>query len=822
MVALLVFGITAALLFLAYFRMPLRTYVAIVLVTTWSVSIILYPDNTSLAISGLVTVLALVLLIRPIRRSVLTSTIFNVFKRALPAMSETERTALEAGDTWWDAQLFTGKPDWSQLLDVETAKLTTEENEFLEGPVNELCEMINDWEITHIHHDLPEQVWDYMKHQRFFGMIIPKAYGGLEMSALAHSEVVQKVASRSVSAAVTVMVPNSLGPAELLLRYGTESQKDYYLPRLATGIEVPCFALTAPEAGSDASSMPDTGTVCYGNHDGKNDVLGIRLNWNKRYITLAPVATLLGLAFNLLDPDNLLGKGIEPGITCALIPADTEGVSIGRRHYPLNQAFQNGPVEGHDVFIPVDWIIGGSDKAGEGWKMLMECLASGRAISLPSLSVGGAKVASQSAGAYARIREQFGLPIGKFEGIEEVLARIAANTYMMDAARTLTLTALDMGYHPSVISAIVKQQLTERMRISINDAMDITGGAGISMGPRNIFARVYEALPISITVEGANILTRSLIIFGQGAIRSHPYVYAEMKAASEEDSKIGLRDFDQAFFSHVGMFISNAVRSLWLGLTNGRTAAVPVSAYSKRYLQQLNRMSAAFALVSDTCMLTLGGSLKRKEHISARLADVFSMLYLTSATIKRFEEQGALEEDAPLLRAACHGAFYQIQESLHGVTRNLPLPFVGILLRWLVFPRGRAYSAPFDRFLHDAASVLLAPSAARSRLIEGIYISNDKNDQMAKLEDALTTVMAAEYAEKKLKQAVRDGIISKSRNKDKMIADAAACGFLSDEELQRIKRARAARLDIIAVDDFAQDLGLSADDYLDQPEVKMA
>jgi len=821
-VALLILGITAALMLLAYLRMPLRIYVAIVLALTWSTSIIQYPDNTSLIVSGLVTMLALMLLIRPVRRHILTKSIFNAFKRALPPMSETERTALEAGDTWWDAELFTGKPDWSQLLNVETATLTKEEQEFLDGPVNELCEIIDDWEITHIHRRIPDPVWEFMKHHRFFGMIIPKAYGGLEMSALAHSQVVMKVASRSVSAAVTVMVPNSLGPAELLLRYGTQQQKDYYLPRLATGIEIPCFALTAPEAGSDASSIPDTGTVCYGKHDGQDDVLGIRLNWSKRYITLGPVATLLGLAFNLEDPDNLLGKGIEPGITCALIPTNTKGVSIGRRHYPMNQAFQNGPNQGHDVFIPVDWIIGGQDKASEGWKMLMECLAAGRAISLPSLSVGGAKVASQSAGAYARIREQFGLPIGKFEGIEEVLSRIAANTYMMDATRTLTLTALDMGHHPSVISAISKQQLTERMRMSINDAMDIMGGAGISMGPKNIFARVYEALPISITVEGANILTRSLIIFGQGAIRSHPYVYREMKAANEPDPTIGLRDFDQAFFSHVGMFISNAVRSFWLGLTNGRTASVPVSTHSKRYLQQLNRMSAAFALVSDTCMFTLGGSLKRKEHISARLADVFSMLYLTSATIKRFEEQGAHEEEAPLLRAACHSAFYYIQESLHGVTRNLPFTFIGVLLRWLVFPRGRAYSAPFDHFLHDAASVLLTPSATRSRLIEGIYISKNKNDQKAKLEDALATVIAAEKAEKKLKQAIRSGIITKSRNKDEIIADAEQCGLLSDEELQRIKRARAARLDIIAVDDFDADLGLSTTDYLDQPAVKMA
>jgi len=820
--AVIIPGLLLMLAVLAYHRMPLWLHAVVVLGFVWTNWLLLDQSRLSLIIAIATSLLGMALILRPARRLIFTGAVFHLFKKALPKMSETERIALEAGDTWWDAELFTGKPDWQQLLNVETAQLSHEEQAFLDGPVEELCKLIDDWEITHVHRRIPDPVWDFMKHERLFGMIIPKAYGGLEMSALAHSQVVMKVASRSVSAAVTVMVPNSLGPAELLLQYGTKAQKDYYLPRLATGIEIPCFALTGPEAGSDASSIPDTGVICYGPHNGDDNVLGIRLNWRKRYITLGPVATLLGLAFNLQDPDNLLGKGIEPGITCALIPTNTDGISIGRRHYPMNQAFQNGPNEGHDVFIPVDWIIGGPEQAGEGWKMLMECLAAGRAISLPSLSVGGAKLASQAAGAYARIREQFGLPIGKFEGIEEVLARIAANTYMMDAARTLTLTALDNGHHPSVISAMVKQQLTERMRISINDAMDIMGGAGISMGPRNLFARVYEALPISITVEGANILTRNLIIFGQGAIRGHPYVYAEMTAAANDNTRTGLRDFDKAVFSHIGMVISNAARSLWLGITNGRTAKMPVNSEAIRYLQQLNRMSAAFALVADACMLTLGSELKRKEHISARLADVFSYLYLTSATIKRFEDQGAQPEDGALLRAACHYTFYQIQESLHGVIRNLPNTFIAALLRWLVFPRGRAYSAPYDHFLHDAASILLSPSESRNRLIEGIYIGEYADDQTARLEHALTRVIAAEPAERKLKEAIREGIIAKSRNKDEFIAHVERLGLLSDDELQRIKRARAARLDVIEVDDFPPDLGLSTREYVDELEEQSA
>ncbi|TNF98340.1 MAG: acyl-CoA dehydrogenase, partial [Gammaproteobacteria bacterium] len=694
------------------------------------------------------------------------------------------------------------------LLDTPAPKLTKEEKDFLEGPTEELCRMVDDWQITHHERRLPDNVWNFMRSQRFFGMIIPKQYGGLEFSALAHSSVVMKLASRSVSAAVTVMVPNSLGPAELLLQYGTEEQKDHYLPRLAIGEEIPCFALTGPEAGSDASSIPDTGIVCHDHFDGRDNVLGIRLNWKKRYITLAPVATLLGLAFRLQDPENLLGKGTEPGITCALIPTDTPGVEIGRRHYPLNIAFQNGPNEGHDVFIPVDWIIGGAKRAGQGWQMLMESLAAGRSISLPALSTAAGKTASRMTGAYSRIREQFGLPIGKFEGIEAPLARIASNAYMMDAARTMTLGALDDGHHPSVISAIIKQQLTERMRIVINDAMDIHGGSGICMGPRNLFGRVYQSLPIAITVEGANILTRTLIIFGQGAIRCHPYIYAEMKTTQDNDHKRALKDFDHLLFSHLGMIISNASRALWLGLTHGRTAQVPVRSASRRYLQQLDRMSAAFALVADASMLVLGGSLKRKEHLSARLADIFSLLYMTSATIKRFEDQGKHDEDIPLLKTACHEAFYTMQEQLYGVIRNFPVPLVAFALRWLVFPRGKAYSAPYDQLLHDTATLLLSPSNSRDRLTEGIFISRDVSEQTGRLEEALIKVITAQEVEKKMKQAIRDGKLPKLKNADRMLDAAAESNLFDDREIQLLRAARIARLDAIQVDDLSPELDL--------------
>lgn len=770
------------------------------------------------AIITLAFVAAAILLILTlpfIRRQLISNTVFQIFKRQLPPMSETERTALNAGDTWWDAELFTGRPNWKALLETPQPELTEAEVKFIEGPASKLCELIDDWEITHHRRRLPNRVWKFIKDEGFLGMIIPKKYGGLEFSALAHSRIVMMLASRSVSAAVSVMVPNSLGPAELLLKYGTDKQKNHYLPRLANGTDIPCFALTAPEAGSDASAIPDKGIVCYGKHEGQ-DVLGIRLNWRKRYITLGPIATLLGLAFQLEDPEGLLGETPDIGITCALIPTNTPGVQIGRRHYPMNQAFQNGPNEGHNVFIPMDWVIGGQEQVGKGWQMLMECLAAGRAISLPSLSVSGAKLASRAAGAYARIREQFGMPIGEFEGIEGVLARIASKTYTMDATRIMTLGALDRGHHPAVISAMVKQQLTEGMRVAINDAMDIQGGAGISMGPRNIFARIYQALPISITVEGANILTRNFIIFGQGAIRCHPYLFKEISATEDSSPRQGLKQFDDAFFSHIGLFLQNAVRSFWLGLTNGRTAHVPVQGAAFRYLQQLNRMSAAFAFVSDSCLLLLGSNLKRKEHLSARLADVFSLLYLTSATIKHFEANGTLDSEVPLLKTACHNAFYEMQESLHGVLRNIPNRMIGLILRFIVFPRGRSYSAPYDEFLHDTAALLLTPSTVRDRLTQGIFLSQNPDAQIYRLEQGLIKVTAAYEAEKKLKWLAKQGKIKRDKNIDVMINEAIQETLLNDEEIRLIKDARNARLDVIEVDDFDPELGLS-DDHEDTP-----
>jgi acyl-CoA dehydrogenase len=669
---------------------------------------------------GVFAVPALVFNLPPLRRQLITRHVLRAFRRVLPRMSDTEREAIDAGTVWWDAELFSGRPDWQRLLSLPAPRLSEEEQAFLDGPVETLCAMLDDWKITQELQDLPAEAWQYIKDQRFFGMIIPKRYGGLGFSALGHSEVVAKLTTRSGSAAVTVMVPNSLGPAELLLHYGTEAQKDYYLPRLASGEEVPCFALTGPEAGSDASAIPDSGRVCRASVGDEKDGLAIRLNWDKRYITLGPAATLLGLAFKLHDPDGLLGGAEHRGITLALIPTDTPGVSIGNRHRPMNQAFLNGPTRGRDVVIPVDWIIGGAEMAGQGWRMLMESLAAGRSISLPALSAGSAKLVSRGTGAYAGIRRQFKTPVGQFEGVQEALARIGGNTYVIDAARIMTVMALDEGEKPAVVSAIVKYQLTERMRQVINDAMDVHGGRGICMGPRNYLARIYEGVPITITVEGANILTRSLIIFGQGAIRCHPYVFTEMQAAGDEDRMRGLHDFDAALFSHIGFSLSNLARSLVLGLTGARWVRTPGTGIVAHYYRQLTRTSASLALSADVVMVTLGGRLKRLERLSARLGDVLSHLYLASAALKRFEDQGRKEADRPFLHWSCRESLYRSQIAFDELFKNLPNRWVAILLRILVFPLGMRYDSPNDANDRRVARLLMRPSAARDRLTKGV------------------------------------------------------------------------------------------------------
>ena len=536
------------------------------------------------------------------RRDNVSRPLFSWFKKVLPPISDTEQEALDAGTVWWDGELFSGRPDWNRLHSFPKPTLTEEEKAFMDGPVEELCRMTDEWEVTTELQDLSEQSWNYIRSNGFFGLIIPKEYGGKGFSAYAHSQIAMKLASRSGDLGTTVMVPNSLGPAELLMHYGTEEQKQHYLPRLAAGTDIPCFALTSPEAGSDAGAMPDKAIVCKGQWQGQ-EVIGLRVTWEKRYITLGPVATILGLAFKVFDPDHLLSEEEERGISLALIPTETEGVEIGRRHFPLNAAFMNGPNSGKDVFIPMDYLIGGQDMIGQGWIMLMNCLSVGRSISLPAGSTGAAKMASMTTGAYARIRKQFNLPIGEFEGIQEALARIGGNTYVMNAARTMTAGAVDLGEKPSVLSGVVKYHLTERMRKCINDAMDVHGGKGICMGPKNYLGRGYQSIPISITVEGANILTRNMMIFGQGAIRCHPYVLQEMQATQDADQDRGLKRFDKLLFEHVGFALSNVAGSLLLGLTGGRLIKNPGNVETGYYYGQLSRLAAGFATLTAVTML---------------------------------------------------------------------------------------------------------------------------------------------------------------------------------------------------------------------------
>ena len=670
--------------------------------------------------------------------------------------------------------------------------------------------MVHDWEITHELNDLPPRVWQFIKDQGFLGMIIPRQYGGLGFSALAHSEVVMKLSTRSGTVAVSVMVPNSLGPAELLLHYGTEQQKNYYLPRLAKGVEIPCFALTSPEAGSDAGAIPDFGVVCRGEWEGRKDVLGMRLTWEKRYITLGPIATLLGLAFRLYDPDHLLGDKDDLGITLGLIPTKTPGVHIGRRHLPLNATFMNGPNWGKDVFVPLDYVIGGAGYVGEGWKMLMNCLAAGRSISLPALSAATGKMGALTTGAYGRVRQQFRVSIGRMEGVEEALARIGGNAYIMEAARVMTAGAIDLGEKPSVVSAIVKYHLTERGRQVINDAMDVHAGKGICMGPNNYLARAYQAAPIAITVEGANILTRSLIIFGQGAIRSHPYVLREMLATSERDPGKALRDFDQAFFGHLAFTASSKARAFWMGLTGARFVSVPGDRHTKRYYQQLTRLSAAFAWTADVAMFLLGGTLKRRERLSARLGDILSNLYLASAALKRYEDQGRPVEDLPLLHWAVQDALARTEEAFYGLFANLPYRLIAWAMRGVIFPfvyiSGREFEPPRDQLGHQVVGLLLQPGPARERLTAGVYIPTDPQEPIAALEAGLRAVIATEPIGAKIRVARERGVIT-SEFAEQIVDEAAAKGVISPEEKATMKRAKVLRRQVIMVDDFPQDLG---------------
>jgi acyl-CoA dehydrogenase len=767
----------------------------VVLAATGSV-----PLPGLLIIAVLFAALALPLNVKSWRQQLISGPFLQQFRRMLPDISETEQVALDAGTVGWEGELFAGRPDWKLLKKQPYLELTVEEQAFLDGPVQQLCEMLDNWEITHRDADLSPETWEFLKQNRFFGMIIPKQYGGLGFSAMAHRAVLQKISSVCAVAASTVAVPNSLGPGELLLHYGTEEQKNHYLPRLARGEDIPCFGLTGPTAGSDATSIPDYGIVCKGDYQGK-EVVGIRCNFDKRYITLAPVATLIGIAFRMYDPDGLLGEQEDLGICLALIPSGTKGMQIGRRHMPLNLPFQNGPIKGKDVFVPLDALIGGVDMAGQGWRMLVECLSVGRAISLPSTSTGGTKMGALATGAYARIRKQFNMPIGRFEGVEAALARIAANAYATSALSRMTATAVDLGEKPAVSSAIAKYHTTEMAREVIKDAMDVHGGKGVILGPRNYLGRGWEGIPVSITVEGANILTRNLMIFGQGAIRCHPYVLREMEAARITDPRQRIERFDELLFAHVGYSTRNAVRSLALGLSFGKFSTVPHDRKTAKYYQKLSRYSASLAFVSDIAMLTLGGKLKQKEHISARLGDVLSHLYICSAMLKRYESQGRPAADQAILAWAFHNAIHQIQLALRLVVDNFPNRFMRTMLRFVVFPFGRREKAPGDRLTHKVAQLLLVPSDTRERLTHGVFMSPTSNHPICFMERALPQVIHAEPLERKLLKAIKQGEVN-GITWDDQVRNAIEKHVLSKEEADILVRVRELVAEIIAVDDF--------------------
>jgi len=793
----------------AYFRCSLNTWTAVTTVALIAATVATGTHWFSAMGLWLVFLaVAIPLNYLPWRRTYFSAPLMKVLRRVVPSLSETEQTALAAGTVGWEGELFAGHPDFSQLRTLPAPELSGHEKEFLAGPVEQACRMTDEWAITHEQGDMPEELWDFIKANKFFGMIIPKRYGGLEFSAFAHSMVLQKLASASGTVSSNVSVPNSLGPAELLLQYGTEAQKNYYLPRLASGEEVPCFGLTGPTAGSDATSIPDLGIVCMGTHKGKR-VKGLSLTFDKRYITLAPVATVIGLAFQVRDPEGLLGEQEDLGITLALVPRDTPGVEIGRRHLPLNVPFQNGPIRGKDVFVPLNAIIGGPEMIGQGWRMLVECLSVGRAISLPSNATGAAKMAALTTGAYARIRKQFGLPIGRFEGVQEAMGRIGGYTYLISALSRMTASAVDNGEKPAVPSAIAKYWTTEMARQVVRDAMDVHGGKGIILGPKNYLGRAWQGAPVGITVEGANILTRSMIIFGQGAIRCHPYVLKELDALKETDPRWGRERFDELFFSHVGYTLGNTARALWHGLTNARTLRVRARPEVRRHYQRLARYSAGLALISDVAMGVLGGKLKFRESLSARLGDALSHLYMASAALKHFRASGHPANDLPLLNYACETCFHRTQQALDGFLRNFPNRVIAGALRAAVFPLGRHEHGPNDRMHGTVAKLLMTPGEARDRLTFGVYRTDEPGNPVGRIDAVLQATVAAEPVERRIKQALKQGILE-AEPRPGLYKTAARKDIITKEEAATLTQLAHDIDEIISVDEFdSSELGMA-------------
>ncbi len=772
----------------------------------------------SFLIGGILLALALlVTLPGDLRLDKFSRPLLGWVRGRLPKLSDTEQEALKSGSVDWDGELFSGQPEWDKLLDAAPAHLTSEEQAFLDGPVEELCKMLDDWQITHEHYDLPDKVWKFIRSKGFFGLVIPKEDGGLGFSNTAHSEIVMKISTRSVSAAVTVMVPNSLGPGELLMHYGTDEQKQHYLPRLAGGEEIPCFALTSPVAGSDAGAIPDKGIVCKGEWDGK-EVMGLKVTWNKRYITLAPVATLIGLAIKVYDPDHLLGEQDDIGVTCVLVPRDTEGVNAGTRHLPMNTVFMNGPTWGTEVFIPMDQVIGGQDMLGKGWTMLLECLSIGRSISLPALGTGAGKLASLATGSYAYTREQFGRTISQFEGVQEALEPIAGYTYMMDAARLLTVGMLDRGVRPAVPSAVLKYRNTDLMREVINHAMDVVAGRGVITGPRNFLARAYQAVPIGITVEGANILTRSLMIFGQGAIRCHPFIVEEIEAAGMEDQDKAAKKFDGIFYRHLAHTTRNALRSFVLGLSKGRLEAAPRHGEIQQYYRQLGRFSAAFAMMTDVTLLTVGGGLKARQRLSGRMADCLVHLYYATAVIKQWHEEGYPEDQRDLVEWSLQTCLHDLQDSMREAIINFPVAALRWPLRLIVFPLGATgLNGPDDRLGARVAATIVDDTPVRQRISRGTFVNLDPDDPLGRVLNAYKLANETAGMRQRLHEAIRsrdedelDGIALLMGHQRKELVDwACAQGIVTADECPKLEEALTALYDVIRVDAFDAD-GLKA------------
>ena len=786
-----------AILSLAFFRVDSKIWTAVIGVLLIIFSVFNFLTWWVLTPVWIILIAAALTFNIPwLRMQLLTKSIIKKVGKNLPSMSETEKIALEAGDVWWEGELFRGNPNWNQLINLPKPQLTEEEKSFIDNQTEKLCDMLNDWEIVHERSDMPNKVWDFIKNEGFLGLVIGKEYDGHGFSAYAHSCVITKIASRSISAAINIMVPNSLGPGELLTHYGTLDQKKYYLPRLAKGKEIPCFGLTSPFAGSDATNMPDKGVICKGIHEGK-EIIGIKLNFHKHYITLAPIATVLGVAFKCYDPDHLLSDKENRGITLCLISTNHPGVAVGTRHSPIDLAFMNGPIRGKNVFIPLDWLIGGPEKIGQGWHMLMECLSIGRGVSLPSLATATGKLSYRMTGAYAKVRQQFRMSIGRFEGVGEAMARIGGFTYLCESARRLTTTGLDQGIKPSLVSAISKYHMTEMARKVVNDAMDIHAGRGIQLGPKNYLGFVYTAIPVSITVEGANLLTRNLIIFGQGAIRCHPYILKEMQAIND------LNIFDGLLHQHIGFTISNFVRVRLYGISGGKFIRSPKTGFTAKYYRQLTRMSAALALVADIAMMSLGGELKRKEQLSARLGDVLSHLYLASSVLKYFHDHDEPVSDKIFVTWTLDYCLHNIQIALDEFLANFPKSFLSWVLRWVIFPWGRAYHFPSDRVTQSIAAEMMQQTALRDRITSFCYVGKDRKDPTGLMELAFQSMLAAKDAKHKLYTAASAGRVPRHASLTEQLQAALKAGIINQSEADSIMTADTLCNDAVQVDEFS-------------------